>query len=63
MNVDSEPLVVEFTREVAKMRERNASDLEIQAMLEFVEQLLHWREIEQREPVIEALRQAARRPN
>jgi hypothetical protein len=62
MNVDAEPLVIEFKREVAKMRERNASDLEIQAMLEFVEQLLHWREIDQRESVIKALRRAARRP-
>jgi hypothetical protein len=63
MNVDAEPLVIEFKREVAKMLERNASDLEIQAMLEFVEQLLHWREIDQREPVIKVLRRAARRPN
>ena len=33
-----ESLVVEFKKEVAKMREREATDLEIQSMLEFVEQ-------------------------
>jgi hypothetical protein len=38
-----ESLVVEFKKEVAKMREREATDLEIQSMLEFVEQSPHWR--------------------
>ena len=42
-NPNSESLVVEFKKEVAKMREREATDLEIQSMLEFVEQLTHWR--------------------
>jgi hypothetical protein len=39
-NADTEPLVVEFKREVARMRERGATDLEIEAKLEFVEQLV-----------------------
>jgi hypothetical protein len=47
--------------EVAKMREREATDLEIQSMLEFVEQLTHWRGDVDREPLISALREAARR--
>jgi hypothetical protein len=34
-NSNSESLVVEFKKEVAKMRERAATDLEIQTMLEF----------------------------
>ena len=38
-NANTESLVVEFKKEVAKMREREATDLEIQSMLEFVEQL------------------------
>jgi hypothetical protein len=37
LNVEAEPLVIAFKREVAKMRNRDATDLEIQAMLEFVE--------------------------
>ena len=43
LNVESEPLVIAFKCEVAKMRDRDASDLEIQAMLEFVEQSIRWR--------------------
>ena len=35
-NANTESLVVEFKKEVAKMREREATDLEIQSMLEFV---------------------------
>ena len=38
-NANTESLVVEFKKEVAKMRERKATDLEIHSMLEFVEQL------------------------
>ena len=40
-NPNHESLVIEFKKEVAKMREREATDLEIQSMLEFVEQLTH----------------------
>ena len=36
--IEAEPLVIAFKREVAKMRDRDAPDIEIQAMLEFVEQ-------------------------
>jgi hypothetical protein len=54
------PSVVEFKKEVAKMRAREATDLEIQSMLEFVEQLTHWRGDVDREPLINALREAAR---
>ena len=61
-NADAELLVVEFKKEVARMREREASDLEIQAMLEFVEQLARWRRDTDREPLIQALREAARSP-
>ena len=43
LNVETEPLVIAFKREVAKMRDRDATDLEIQAMLEFVEQSIRWR--------------------
>jgi len=60
-NAKTESLVVEFKKEVAKMREREATDLEIQSMLEFVEQLTHWRGDVDREPLISALREAARR--
>ena len=60
-NPNTESLVVEFKKEVAKMREREATDLEIQSMLEFVEQLTHWRGDVDREPLINALREAARR--
>jgi ElaB/YqjD/DUF883 family membrane-anchored ribosome-binding protein len=45
-------LVVEFKKEVAKMREREATDLATQSMLEFVEQLTHWRGDGDREPLI-----------
>jgi hypothetical protein len=41
------------------MREREATDLEIQSMLEFVEQLTHWRGDADRESLITALREAA----
>ena len=59
-NANTESLVVEFKKEVAKMREREATDLEIQSMLEFVEQLTHWRGDVDRESLINALRKAAR---
>ena len=42
--IEAEPLVIAFKREVAKMRDRDAPDIEIQAMLEFVEQSIRWRE-------------------
>jgi hypothetical protein len=58
-NANTESLVVEFKKEVAKMREREATDLEIQSMLEFVEQLTHWRGDVDRESLINALREAA----
>jgi hypothetical protein len=58
-NLNTESLVVEFKKEVAKIRERAATDLEIQSMLEFVEQLTHWRGDVVREPLINALREAA----
>ena len=32
--IEAEPLVIAFKREVAKMRDRDAPDIEIQAMLE-----------------------------
>ena len=52
LNNEVEPLVMAFKREVAKMRDRDATDLEIQAMLEFVEQTIRWREeMENREPL------------
>jgi hypothetical protein len=59
LNVETEPLVIAFKREVAKMRDRDATDLEIQAMLEFVEQSIRWREEKNREPLVSALREAA----
>jgi hypothetical protein len=61
MTANAESLVVEFKKEVAKMREREATDLEIQSMLEFVEQLTHWRGDVDRESLINALRKAARK--
>ena len=61
-NANTESLVVEFKKEVATMRERKATDLEIHSMLEFVEQLTHWRRDVDREPLINALREAARAP-
>ena len=61
---EAEPLVIAFKREVAKMRDRDASDLEIQAMLEFVEQSIRWREeLNNREPLVCALREAAGLPH
>ena len=60
-NANTESLVIEFKKEVAKMREREATDPEIQSMLEFVEQLTRWRGDVDREPLINALREAARR--
>jgi len=45
------------------MREREATDLEIQSMLEFVEQLTHWRGDVDRESLINALRESARPPH
>ena len=46
------------------MRDRDASDLEIQAMLEFVEQSIRWREeLTNREPLVCALREAAGIPH
>ena len=42
--IEAEPLVIAFKREVAKMRDRDAPDIEIQAMLEFVEQSIRCRE-------------------
>ena len=63
LNVDAEPLVIAFRREVAKMRDRDAPDLEIQAMLEFVEQSIRWREQECHEPLVTALREAAGFPH
>ena len=59
LNVETEPLVIAFKREVAKMRDRDATDLEIQAMLEFVEPSIRWREEKNREPLVSALREAA----
>jgi hypothetical protein len=53
--------VTAFKREVAKMRDRDAPDLEIQAMLEFVEQSIRWRE-RNRERLVAALRTAAGLP-
>jgi hypothetical protein len=58
-NADTEPSVVEFKKELSRMREREATDLEIQAMLEFVEQLAHW-SVGDRESLVKALREAAR---
>ena len=58
LNVETEPLVIAFKREVAKMRDRDATELEIQAMLEFVEQSIRWRE-KNREPLVSAMREAA----
>ena len=58
-NPNSESLVVEFKKEVAKMREREATDLEIQSMLEFVEQLTHRRGDVDRESLISALRESS----
>ena len=63
LNVEAEPLVMAFKREVAKMRERDAPDLEIQAMLEFVEQSVRWRENENRELLVSTLRKAAGLPH
>jgi hypothetical protein len=64
LNNEAEPLVIAFKREVAKMRDRDASDLEIQAMLEFVEQSIRWREeLNNREPLVCALREAAGLPH
>jgi len=60
-NTNADSVVVAFKKEVAKMRERQATDLEIQSMLEFVEQLTHWRGDIDAEPLINALREAARR--
>ena len=54
LNVEAEPLVMAFKCEVAKMRDRDASDLEIQAMLEIVEQSIRWRETENRESLVMA---------
>ena len=59
LNVETEPLVIAFKREVAKMRDRDATELEIQAVLEFVEQSIRWREEKNREPLVSALREAA----
>jgi hypothetical protein len=59
LKVETEPLVIAFKREVAKMRDRDATELEIQAMLEFVEQSIRWREEKNREPLVSALREAA----
>ena len=59
LNIEAEPLVIAFKREVAKMRDRDATDLEIQALLEFVEQSIRWREeLNNREPLVRALREA-----
>ena len=57
--IEAEPLVIAFKREVAKMRDRDAPDIEIQAMLEFVEQSIRWREEKNRVPLVSALREAA----
>ena len=62
-NANTKSLIFEFKKEVAKMREREATDLEIQAMLEFVEQLTHWRGDVDRESLINALREAAWPPH
>ena len=62
-NPNSKSLVVEFKKEVAKMREREATDLEIQSMLDFVEQLTHRRGDVDRESLINALRESARPPH
>ena len=43
-SIEDEPLLISFNSYVAKMRDRDATDLEIQAMLEFVEQSIRWRE-------------------
>jgi len=59
LKVETEPLVIAFKREVAKMRDRDATELEIQAMLEFVEQSIRWREEKNRVPLVSALREAA----
>jgi len=63
LNIEAEPLVMAFKREVAKMRDRHAPELEIQAMLEFVEQSIRWREEENREPLVSALKEAAGLPH
>ena len=57
--IEAEPLVIAFKREVAKMRDRDAPDIEIQAMLEFVEQSIRWREEKNREPLVSALRECS----
>ena len=58
-NANTGSLVVEFKKKVAKIREREATDLEIQSMLEFVEQLNHWRGDVDRASLINALREVA----
>jgi hypothetical protein len=73
LNIDTEPLVMAFKRvgdgvmafkrEVAKMSRPRRPDQEIQAMLEFVEQSIRWREEENREPLVSALREAAGLPH
>ena len=59
LNLEAEPLLMAFKCEVAKMRDRDAPDLEIQAMLEFIEQSIRWRENENRESLVSALRDVA----
>ncbi len=61
-NANIESLVVAYKKEAAKMRERQATDLEIQSMLEFVEQLTHWRGDVDRESLMReaAIRRARR---
>jgi hypothetical protein len=59
----AERTTLAFKREVAKMRERNAHELGIQAMLEFVEQSVRWRENENRELLVSSLRKAAGLPH
>ena len=59
LNNEVEPLVMAFKREVAKMRDRDATDLEIQAVSSLLSRRSVWREVENREPLVSALREAA----
>ena len=56
-NANTESLVFEFKKEVAKMREREARFNQCSNL----SKLTHWRGDLDREPLISALREAARR--
>jgi hypothetical protein len=61
-HIDSEPVILEFRKAVAAMREREAPEIEIQSMLDYVEQLIRWRPYQDHAQVVGALREAARDP-